>query len=166
MNTQTTLGQSAPTFVLSALDGTQHALATLTGKPLVVEFGSFTSPDFRETHPALERLLSPHAADINFVVIYGPEAHPSDGQQVAMNVRDDVLHSQPTNMAERMAVAKIATKTLNIQTLLLVDDMQNSTTIDWNGTQNTTIIVNPDGTIHSRMATTDLSLIRAYIEAR
>jgi hypothetical protein len=166
MNTSSTPDDSAPSFVLSALDGTQHALASITGKPLIVEFGSFTNPEFRKTHPALEQLLTPHAADINFVVIYGPEAYPSDGQHVAMNVRDDINYAQPMNMTARLEIAKIAVKSLNIQTLLLVDDMQNSTTSNWNGSQYSTVIVNADGTIHSRLETTDLSLVRAYIEER
>ena len=48
---------------------------------------------------------------------------------------------------------------------MLIDDMENSTTENWNGSKFTTTIVNADGTIHTNMEKTELSLIRDYIEA-
>ena len=157
--------KTAPAFILADLDGVQHAFATLTGKPLIVTFGNFTDPDFRETYPPLEKLIRAHEAKINFVIIYGAESYPSDETQLALNTQQNIHYTQPKTMAERTTIASAAQKALNMQALMLIDDMENSTTENWNGSKFTTTIVNADGTIHTNMEKTELSLIRDYIEA-
>ena len=66
---QLPLGQSAPEIVASTIDGKAVTLASLRGKPVVLEFGSITDPWFRARVPAVEKLAQKYGDKVEFVVI-------------------------------------------------------------------------------------------------
>jgi len=70
-------GEMAPDFELTDLDGNAVRLGDLRGRPVVIEFGSFTCPIFSDRVPQMERLARKHPAAA-FVVIAVREAHPGE----------------------------------------------------------------------------------------
>src|SRR3974390_2655042 len=71
------LGTAAPAFELPDLTGRTHRLADLRGKPVVIEFGSYTCPIFCAQIPVMEEISHRHP-DAAFLVIYTREAHPGE----------------------------------------------------------------------------------------
>ena len=59
--------------------------------------------------------------------VYIVEAHPADGWVDADNVNEGVCHRQPTDLGERVALAKIMVAELKLDpTRVLVDSMDNA----------------------------------------
>ena len=54
------LGALAPNFELPDLEGRHHRLADWRGKPVVIEFGSYTCPIFCGHNLSMERLAVKH----------------------------------------------------------------------------------------------------------
>src|SRR5438067_1205699 len=73
------IGQPAPEFELADLDGNLVRLSDLRGRPVVLEFGSYTCPIFSGRVPAMEQLAREHPEAI-CLVIYVREAHPGENQ--------------------------------------------------------------------------------------
>ena len=73
------IGDLAPDFELADLDGNSVRLSDLRGRPVVLEFGSYTCPIFSDRVPAMEQLAREHP-DASFLVIYVREAHPGEVQ--------------------------------------------------------------------------------------
>lgn len=71
------LGDTAPDFELPDVAGTRVRLRDLRGRPVVVEFGSYTCPIFCGHADAMEQLAARHP-EAAFVVIYTREAHPGE----------------------------------------------------------------------------------------
>lgn len=74
----------------------------------------------------LNEIYSRYRSDIDFYCVYIQEAHPEDGWQVAMNLDDEVVFDQPTNLDEREAIAQVCALRLNLAMPMLLDDMNNS----------------------------------------
>src|ERR1051326_1795834 len=73
------IGDPAPNFELADLDGNWLRLSDLRGRPVVLEFGSYTCPIFSDRVPAMEQLAREHP-EASFLVIYVREAHPGEVQ--------------------------------------------------------------------------------------
>lgn len=71
------LGDTAPDFELPDVAGAPVRLRELRGRPVVVEFGSYTCPIFCEHAATMEQLAARHSESA-FVVIYTREAHPGE----------------------------------------------------------------------------------------
>jgi thiol-disulfide isomerase/thioredoxin len=100
-------GDVAPDFTLQSPDGRQSVhLADLRGqKPVVLIFGSYTCPPFRDVYPSLERLHQAYGDRVAFYYVYIREAHAEDGWKMPRNRREGIAISDPKTMAERNAVA-------------------------------------------------------------
>jgi hypothetical protein len=59
------------------LDGNVVRLSDFGGRPVVLEFGSYTCPIFSDRVPDMERLAREHPEG-TFLVIYSREAHPGE----------------------------------------------------------------------------------------
>jgi len=70
-------GEKAPPFSLPTLGGDVIELEDLTGRPVVLEFGSYTCPIFCGHIPAMENVARRHP-EAAFLVIYTREAHPGE----------------------------------------------------------------------------------------
>ena len=70
-------GDEAPPFSLPTLDGDLIALESLVGRPVVLEFGSYTCPIFCGQIPPMEDVARRHPEAV-FLVIYTREAHPGE----------------------------------------------------------------------------------------
>jgi len=71
------VGEAAPDFTATRLDGTEVALSDYRGKPVVLETGSLTCPMYAGRIDAMNALVS-RFPDIAFLVLYVREAHPGE----------------------------------------------------------------------------------------
>ena len=101
------VGDPAPDLLLSGMDGNRFRLKErMSERPLVVVFGSYTSPTFRDQVEPLRTLYAQYEKDVDFLTIYIREAHTSDQWQVKTNRENGIVYSQPTILEERLAIAR------------------------------------------------------------
>lgn len=62
-------GTAAPDFTLAAPDGTKHALSSLRGSYVVLDFWASWCPDCRKDTPMLKELYSKYGQTIKFVSV-------------------------------------------------------------------------------------------------
>ncbi|MEO6245907.1 MAG: deiodinase-like protein [Opitutaceae bacterium] len=122
-------GQTAPDFRLRTVDGAAEVqLSDYRGKqPVILVFGSYTCPPFREHVGTLESLFDRYRDRVAFHMVYIKEAHPSDGWAMARNQRQGIALKDAATLAERAAAAQTACTTLKIKLPCLVDGMDNAT---------------------------------------
>ena len=101
------VGQPAPNFSLKTVDGKDEIQLTklLGSKPVVLVFGNFTCGPFRSFYPEVEAVYQRYKADVNFLMVYVREAHPTDGWKMESNAKSGVVVKQPTTYTDRVAVA-------------------------------------------------------------
>lgn len=152
-------GERAPNFVLKTLGGQSVELAQALGKgPVVLEFGSYTCPIFRQKHEGMEALYGQYGSQASFFTIYTTEAHPKgdpspySGREWVTdeNERSGILVRQPSSDADRRAVASRARADLGIRTAILVDDMGNSTWKAYGAAPNAAYLIGTDGQVKLR----------------
>jgi hypothetical protein len=159
------VGAAAPPFTLNALGGGEVSLAAMAGKPVIVEFGSYTCPIFRGNAAEMRALATKYADKAHFVLVYGYEAHTNDGWQVNANQRDGILYNQPTTLPERVAIAKEAVTKLSIASTVAIDGLDNAVTDGWEGHPNVGVIIGPDGKVVSTMGIVDPVEIDKYLSS-
>jgi hypothetical protein len=122
------VGQAAPDFKLRTADGTAEVqLSRYREKqPVVLVFGSYTCPPFREHVGALEALFDRYRDRVAFHMVYIKEAHPADGWVMAKNQQLGIDLKDATTLEERAAAAQTACTTLKIKLPCLVDGMDNA----------------------------------------
>src|SRR5262249_16654850 len=78
------MGAPAPDFTLKTVDGKgEITLSKQTGpKPVVLIFGNFTCGPFRGQAGNVEKLYRRYKARATFLMVYVPEAHPTDAWRV------------------------------------------------------------------------------------
>jgi thiol-disulfide isomerase/thioredoxin len=101
------INQPAPDFTLKTVDGKESVqLAKLIGKkPVVLVLGNFTCGPFRSLYASIEAMSQRYKNDVNFLMVYVREAHPTDGWKMESNTRVGVAVKQPTTLEERVAAA-------------------------------------------------------------
>ena len=122
------VGDAAPDFKLRTVDGTGEVqLSSYRGKrPVVLVFGSYTCPPFREHVGALEALFDRHHDQVAFFMVYIKEAHPTDGWVMAKNKQLGIEIKDAATLEERAAAAQTACTTLKIKLPCLIDGMDNA----------------------------------------
>lgn len=97
-------------------------------------------------------------------MVYIREAHPTDGWQVEDNERDQVYYRQPTDTAERRAVAAACALRLDMSIPTLIDDMGNSTDRKYYALPDRLYLVGCDGRIAYRGAPGPFGFVAAELE--
>ena len=145
-------GDVAPPFTLRSADGKRTAsLADLRDrKPVVLIFGSYTCPPFRDVYPTLERLYQSYGDRVAFYYIYIREAHPEDGWKMPRNQREGIAVNDPKTMAERTNVAQQACAYFKTKIPGLVDTMDDATDRAYAAWPSRIFLVNVDGKIAVR----------------
>ncbi len=139
------LGDPAPGFELTDLDGKRLNLKSLRGKPVVVEFGSYTCPVFRRQVDGLAALRTEYGDDVHWLMIYTAEAHPMDG-------RVGIEIAQHTSFEKRLECAKLCKEKLDLKLHVLVDDFDDKVTKAYGGHPNRGYVVDREGKIVSKQA--------------
>lgn len=84
---------------------------------------------------------------VEFLLVYIREAHPTDGRQAPVNVREGVLHSQPKSAEEREEVASVCVRKLDIRFPALLDNMENTTERDYTAHPDRLYLVDREGKV-------------------
>jgi hypothetical protein len=129
------LDESAPDFTLKTNDGkAEITLSKLIGpKPVVLVFGSFTCGPFRSHTGNIEKLYRTYKDRANFVMVYVREAHPTDGWRMESNDRFGVVTPQPKSYDERVEVAQMCGRTLELAFPMLVDTIDDTVGARYSG---------------------------------
>jgi thiol-disulfide isomerase/thioredoxin len=124
----TRVGDMAPDFTLASPDGkTTVQLSGFRGtKPVVLIFGSYTCPPFRDVYPKLERLHREDGNEVEFLYVYIREAHPDDGWKMPRNQREGIVVKDPKTMDERIEIAREACVFFKTSIPAVVDTMDNA----------------------------------------
>ncbi len=150
------IGDPAPDFDLMDLDGNRVRLRDLRGRPVVLEFGSYTCPIFSDRVPAMEQLAREHP-EASFLVIYVREAHPGEIQGVHHSLAE-----------KRSAAHKLALEEA-LSRRVLVDSVDGVTHRAYGGAWNPVYVIGPDGRIAMRQAwnhPADVSAALSSLESR
>jgi hypothetical protein len=118
----------APDFTLKTVDGKKSIhLADLIGqKPVILVLGNFTCGPFRALYANIEAMHERYKKDVNFLMVYVREAHPTDGWKMESNAKVGVAVTQPTTFKERVAVAEQFCERLKSSMPFVVDDVNDA----------------------------------------
>lgn len=159
------VGDEAPDFELADLDQNKLSLSSLRGKPVVIEFGSYTCPVFRRKVNDLADLRSEYGDDVQWIMIYTLEAHPTDGRVAPVNTRAGIEIPQHTSFEKRLECAKLCKKELDLKLHVLVDGYQNKVTDAYSGHPNRGYVLDAEGKIVSKQVWIEVEATRTALDA-
>jgi type I thyroxine 5'-deiodinase len=84
---------------------------------------------------------------VAFFVVYIREAHPSDAWQMAVNVRQNVLFTDPKTFVERTSVAESCVRKLGIHIPALVDDVSDAVEAAYTGWPDRLYLIDREGRV-------------------
>ena len=119
-------GADAPPFRLSRLSGSPVTLDSFVNKPLVLVFGSYSAPTFRDKVAELDQLKRRYEGRAAFLIIYTREAYPAGEWEVQRNLGEQIKIEQHKSLEDRQHLAKLARDALKIQTDIAVDDIDDA----------------------------------------
>jgi hypothetical protein len=154
------VGDIAPGFELLDLEGNTVSLASLRGKPVVIEFGSYTCPVFRRKVDEIDQLRRDFGDAVHWVLVYTREAHPVDGLVAPRNTREGIEIPQHTSYEKRLACAKACAKSLGLNLRVLVDGFEDKVTQAWAGYPNRGYVIDAQGRVVSRQVWIDPARVR------
>jgi hypothetical protein len=85
--------------------------------------------------------------DVEFILVYVREAHPTDGWQVPANQRAQVLLPSAKSIEEKEEHATVCTRKLDIKFTTLIDGMNNKVELDYAGWPDRLYFIAKDGSI-------------------
>jgi len=97
--------------------------------------------------PALNKLYEQYGNQVEFLVVYITEAHPSDVWQTESNFRDKVVFASPRNEDERASVAGTCVRKLGIKIPALLDEFGNSTESAYTAWQDRIYLIDRNGKV-------------------
>lgn len=146
------LGAVAPAFELPDLEGRHHRLGDWLGRPVVMEFGSYTCPIFRGHSPSMERLAAEHPEAV-FVVVYTREAHPGE------RVRAHASLADKARAARRLVLEEA------IGRLVLIDDLDGTVHRAFGAVWDAVFVLDANGIVVLRRAWNDPGQVAAELDA-
>lgn len=144
------VGQPAPDFTATRLDGTQVKLSDFRGKPVVLETGSASCPMY-VSHVEPMNALALRYPDVEFLVLYVREAHP--GQRISAH-RDN---------AQKAAAARMVVDKEREGRTILVDDLAGSAHQLYGAMPNTVHVIGADGVVAFRAMWNDPPAVEAAL---
>jgi Spy/CpxP family protein refolding chaperone len=138
------------TVKFTRLDGRAVPISTYKGKPLVLIFGSYSCPSFREHAKGLDELQRRYAAKANFLLVYTKEAHPVGGWEVQRNKDAEISVPPAKDEAARLAAAKQARTKLGLSMATAVDSMDDQLVAAFDAFPNGAVILDREGQITAR----------------
>jgi Spy/CpxP family protein refolding chaperone len=130
---------------LKKLDGKPLLFSAMTGKPVVLIFGSYTCPSFRENARAFEDLARRYATKASFVIVYTKEAHPAGGWEVQRNKDAEISLPPHADEPARLAAARQARTSLGLAIPKAVDSMDDQASTAFNAFPNGCVVLDRAG---------------------
>ena len=155
----------APDFTLKRLDGEMVKLPDLRNRVVVLEFGSYTSPSFRQRAKGMESLRKSHGRKATFLIIYTREAHPAGEWDVPRNTQENISVEQHLDEEGRKKAARAARDALDIDIPIACDTMDDATARAYDGFPNGAFVIARDGTIAARQKWCDPEALKRHIDA-
>lgn len=152
------------TVEINRLDGKTVPISTYKGKPLVLIFGSYSSPTFRENAKAIDDLQRHYAVKANFLLVYTREAHPVGGWEVERNKEAEISVQPHKDEAARVTAAKQARTTLGLTIPTAVDSMDDQLASAFDAFPNGCVILDRDGKIIARQKWAEAHGIRTLLD--
>jgi len=87
-----------------------------------------------------------------FLIVYIREAHPSDAWQMASNVREHVVFTDPRTFAERTTVAESCVRKLGIRIPAVVDGVGDAVEAAYTGWPDRLYVIGRDGRVAFKSA--------------
>ena len=160
------VGEEAPDFELTDLEGNTVSLHSLQGKPVVLQFGSYTSLNFRQKAPEFESLQQMYGDKVHWLIVYTFEVYASDGEWVSFrNKQEGIEIPQHKTFEERIECARMAQDKLKFTALLLVDDFNDSVAHLYSGHPNRTYVIDAQGMIVSKQVWSNVEKTKAALDA-
>jgi peroxiredoxin len=159
-------GKEAPDFSLEKVTSGTASLAAYRGKVLVLVFGNYSSPSFRQRVVELEQVKREYTRrGVECLIIYTREVHAVGEWEVERNKDARVAVEQPTTLADRKALAKQARETLNITIPIAIDTIDDKTAKDYDGFTNACVVVGRDGLVVARQTWFNSDTLRSQLDA-
>ncbi|MDH5401180.1 MAG: redoxin domain-containing protein [Candidatus Heimdallarchaeota archaeon] len=108
------IGEYAPDFQVSTLDGKHIKLSDFKGKKVILEAGSYTCPLYVNNIKPMNKLAD-EFPDFIFLVLYVREAHPGEKQPYPINIREKQLYASKVKLKDKE------------NRLILIDDISGTT---------------------------------------
>ena len=102
--------------------------------------------------PALNELHRQYGEQAAFYIVYIEEAHPIDGWQMAVNVKENVLVANPHTLGDRCEIAGSCARDLGIEFPALVDGPDNAVERAYTGWPDRLYVVDREGRIAYKSA--------------
>jgi tetratricopeptide (TPR) repeat protein len=161
------VAEMAPDFVLPrAGESGSVSLHDFRGKsPVVLIFGSYSCPNFRDSAAALKSLQHRYGARLPFFLVYIREAHSTADWQSTRNTRQDVALAPAANMDEKQHHAAACSRELHLSFPAVVDGMDNAVETAYAAWPSRAFVVGADGRILYSTRLTELDFQAAEMEA-
>ncbi len=167
------VGEAAPDFEAERLSGSgqrsgeQLQLSSFRGRPVALQFGSYTCPVWRAQIDRFNEIYEELQDQFQFLTVYTREAHPEDGWKVEINNDQDVVYDQPTSMDERARIAGTCQSRHGIQMPVLLDEMDDSINKAYSGSPERLYLIDETGVVRHRSVNGpfQMKVIEAWYEA-
>jgi peroxiredoxin len=148
-------GQTAPGFCLETLTGASVCLSEFRGRPVVLEFGSYTCPIFCANIEPMEAIAQRHP-EAAFLVVYTREAHPGE-----------LIPAHRTIQDKREAARRLLADE-PIRRAVLIDDIEGTVHRAYGTAWDSVYVIERTGTVVLRQAwtcPTDVDAVLADLAA-
>jgi hypothetical protein len=140
-------------------------LSAFKGRVVVLVFGSYSTPAFRDKASALPKIAESYNNRAKFAIVYTKEAHPSDGWTVERNKHDGVEIAQPTDLAGRKEAAQQAVTALHLTNIpIAIDSMDDAAANAYGTFPDGVVIIGKDGKIVARQHWLEPTALPAMID--
>lgn len=164
-NSAGTVGTMAPDFALKRLPSGLVKRSQYARRVLVIEFGSYSAPSFRDRSAAMDQLARDYGNRADFLIIYTDEAYPSDRWPVDRNKTDGVSIPKQADEAARLADATLMKSALKPQRTIAMDSMDNATVQAYHAGVHSAFVIDRGGKIVARQQWCDPDGLRRHIDA-
>ena len=119
-------------------------LSSFKGRIVLLVFGSYSSPMFRQRADAVEQIKREYSTHINPLIIYTRENYSKGEWDTDRNKSDGISVDQPRDMEGRIAMAKQARDKLRLSVPILLDEMDDTTANNYAGLTNAAVLIGRD----------------------
>ncbi len=160
------LYQNAPSFELTAVATHERiSLQRFRGKsPIVLVFGSYSCPNFRDAAPALISMYRRYAARVPFLLVYIREAHAGEDWQSTRNTRDNVALPPAATFGEKHDHATMCSRKLHLPFPAAVDGMDGAVEQAYNAWPSRAFVIDDNGRVIYSTRLTELDFRPAEME--
>ncbi len=145
------VGEKAVDFTAGTLDGQTVKLSDFFGKPIILETGSFTCPQYVARINPMNQFAAQYP-EFAFLVLYVREAHPGD------NVGGHGSLEDKTRLAQRTREEERENRTI------IIDDLDGSVHQIYGSLPNMLYIIGADGTVLARSDWNDTAAVAKSLE--